>query len=104
MEKYLGNLRKARFRVHFYVIGAQFQKQSCLDKFDHLIKTISNAKEIHIWSSDNNIEMAFILGVYLYHQHLFKGKNIIVVNDRFHLLGSKNIIDKLLSELEWCGY
>ena len=105
VEKYLGNLRKTRSRIHFHVIGVLPKGQSCLDIFSHLIELISNADEIHIWRADKYIdEIAFVLGGYLYHRHLFFGKNIVVVNDGGSILCSQNTIDKILSDLEWLGY
>jgi len=104
VEKYLGNLRKTRFRIHFHVIGVLPKGQSCLDTFSHLTELISNADEIHIWRVDKYIdEIAFILGVYFHYRNLFWSKNVVIANNGSFLLEGKNIIDKVLSELEWSG-
>ncbi len=105
VEKYLGNLRKTRSRIHFHVVGVSPKGQSCLDTFSHLIELISTADEIHIWRADNCInEIAFILGGYLYHRYFFWEKNIVIVNNGGSVLCSQNTVDKILSNLEWSGY
>jgi len=105
VEKHLGSLRKKKFYIHFHAVGFLSKRQSSLDAFNHLTETISKVNEIHIWHTDSCInEIAFVLGVYLYHGYLFWGKNIVVVNNGGSLLSSKNTIDKILSNLEWCSF